>query len=274
MLFRSAAEEARAGFEAEESLARAARAEAEGEVSALNAEMAALKRLVERGDTGGKSILDLVRVARGYETAFGAALGDDLSAGLAGDGSGWHALPAYGAAQALPAGVEPLAPHVDGPKALARRLSQVGLVADAQTGAALQAGLAPGQRLVTQGGDLFRWDGMRVMAGGSQGESYHQARLAGEGQADSREDMDSARAGCPSVWAEWAGREGRTVGSFPDHPARKGLQRSTATSGADQREGGSQWVQFSRRRLAASLRQVPMERRRRARSRPNTPEGR
>jgi chromosome segregation protein len=161
----AAAEEARAGLEAEESLARAARAEAEGEVSALNAEMAALKRLVERGDTGGKSILGLVRVARGYETAFGAALGDDLSAGLAGDGSGWHALPAYGAAQALPAGVEPLAPHVDGPEALARRLSQVGLVADAQTGAALQAGLAPGQRLVTQGGDLFRWDGMRVMAG-------------------------------------------------------------------------------------------------------------
>ena len=161
----SAAEESRAALEAEESAARAARAEAEGEVSALNAEMAALKRLVERGDGGGKSMLDHVRVARGYEAAFGAALGDDLSAGLAMDGSGWHALPGYDAAQPLPKGAEPLAPHVAGPDALARRLSQVGLVADAQAGAAMQAGLLPGQRLVTRDGDLFRWDGMRVMAG-------------------------------------------------------------------------------------------------------------
>ncbi len=158
------AEEARGALEAEESAARAARAEAEGEVSALNAEMAALKRLVERGQ-GGDSILDLVRVARGHETAFGAALGDDLGVGLADDGSGWHLLPGYDAPQALPEGVEPLAPHVEGPEALARRLSQVGLVADAAMGAAMQARLAPGQRLVTRAGDLFRWDGMRVMAG-------------------------------------------------------------------------------------------------------------
>ncbi|MEF9606031.1 chromosome segregation protein SMC, partial [Paracoccus sp. PXZ] len=113
------AEEARAALEAEESGARAARAEAEGEVSALNAEMAALKRLVERAQGGG-SILDLVRVARGYETAFGAALGDDLGVGLAEGGSGWHRLPGYGAPQPLPEGAEPLAPHVDGPEALAR----------------------------------------------------------------------------------------------------------------------------------------------------------
>ncbi|MFC3527722.1 chromosome segregation SMC family protein [Paracoccus mangrovi] len=161
----ASAEDSRGALEAEESAARAARAEAEGEVSALNAEMAALRRLVERGDSGGKSILDLVRVARGYETAFGAALGDDLSAGLASDGSGWHALPGYDRVQPLPAGAEPLAPHVEGPGALSRRMSQVGLVADAQAGSAMQAALAPGQRLVTRAGDLFRWDGMRVMAG-------------------------------------------------------------------------------------------------------------
>ena len=157
------AEEARAALEADESAARARRAEAEGELSALNAEMAALKRLVERGETGGRAILDLVRVARGYETAFGAALGDDLRAGLASGGSGWHALASYGDAHPLP--VETLAAHVDGPPALDRRLSQVGLVADAATGAAMQPGLKPGQRLVTRAGDLFRWDGMRVMAG-------------------------------------------------------------------------------------------------------------
>ncbi|RJL19194.1 chromosome segregation SMC family protein [Paracoccus siganidrum] len=160
------AEQARAEAEGAEAAARAARAEAEGEAGALAAEMAALRRLVERGQSGGAAILDQVTVARGYELAFGAALGDDLRAGLAEDGgSGWHLLPGWDAPQPLPAGAAPLAPHVEAPAALSRRLSQVGLVADAATAAALQDRLAPGQRLVTQAGDLFRWDGMRVMAG-------------------------------------------------------------------------------------------------------------
>ncbi|WP_041528047.1 chromosome segregation SMC family protein [Paracoccus aminophilus] len=160
------AEATRAEFEIRESAARAARAEAEGEASALASEMAALKRLVERGETGGRAILDAVRVAKGYEAAFGAALGDDLKAGLAEDGgSGWHLLPGYGNDHPLPAGARPLGPHVTGPEALARRLSQVGLVADAAAGAAMQGAMKPGQRLVTPAGDLFRWDGMRVMAG-------------------------------------------------------------------------------------------------------------
>ena len=124
--------------------------------------MAALKRLVERGETGGKSVLDLVRVAPGHETAFGAAFGDDLRAGVVRDGSGWHELPAY---DAHPMPVPVLAAQVTAPQALARRLSQVGIVTDAATGAALQPDLQPGQRLVTLAGDLFRWDGLRVMAG-------------------------------------------------------------------------------------------------------------
>ena len=160
------AESARAALEGDESQARATRAEAEGESGALAAEMAALKRLVERGQSGGKAILDQVTVARGYEVAFGAALGDDLRAGLAEDGeSGWHDLPGWDAPQPLPAGAAALAAHVTGPGALARRLSQVGLVADVAAAAAMQAALAPGQRLVTQAGDLFRWDGMRILAG-------------------------------------------------------------------------------------------------------------
>ncbi|AUH33709.1 AAA family ATPase [Paracoccus tegillarcae] len=162
----AASETARGRAEAVESDARATRAEAEGEAGALAAEMAALKRLVERGGAGGKAILDRVKVAKGFEVAFGAALGDDLRAGLAEDGaSGWHQLPGWDAPQPLPAAADPLAPHVNGPDALARRLSQVGLVGDADAAARMQGDLAPGQRLVTREGDLFRWDGMRVMAG-------------------------------------------------------------------------------------------------------------
>ncbi|VDS07608.1 Chromosome partition protein Smc [Paracoccus haematequi] len=160
------AEASRAEAEAVEAAARIARAEAEGESSALAAEMAALRKLVERGGSGGRAVLDQVTVAKGHEVAFGAAFGDDLRAGLAADGeSGWHMLAGWDDPQPLPDGAAPLSPHVAGPAALARRLSQVGLVSDAATGAAMQPGLRPGQRLVTPAGDLFRWDGMRVMAG-------------------------------------------------------------------------------------------------------------
>ncbi|MBC9247910.1 AAA family ATPase [Paracoccus sp. 11-3] len=160
------AEAARADAEATEATARIARSEAEGEAGALNAEMTALRRLVERGQSDGKAILDKVQVAKGYEVAFGAALGDDLRAGLAADGeSGWHSLPGWDAPQPLPGGAKSLAQHVAGPDALSRRLSQVGIIADCDTAAAMQADLLPGQRLVTAQGDLFRWDGMRVMSG-------------------------------------------------------------------------------------------------------------
>ncbi|WP_090742299.1 chromosome segregation protein SMC [Paracoccus tibetensis] len=163
------AEAARAEAQARETAARTARAEAEGEAGALAAEMAALYRLVARGQSGGASLLDHVQVARGYEAAFGAALGDDLSAGLTQDGTGWHALPPLADPAPLPEDAQPLAPHVRAPEALARRLSQTGLARDAAHAAALQPLLHPGQRLVTPAGDLVRWDGMRIMAGEASG---------------------------------------------------------------------------------------------------------
>ncbi|MDF3604959.1 AAA family ATPase [Paracoccus sp. DMF-8] len=190
------AEEMRADLESQEATARALRSEAEGEASALAAEMAALKKLVERGETGGRSILDAVRVGRGYEAAFGAALGDDLRAGLADDGaSGWHDLPGYGADHPLPAGAQPLAPHVSGPDALARRLSQVGIVADLAAGAAMQAAMAPGQRLVTLAGDLIRWDGMRVNAGdASSSAALHLQKVNQLAEVTAQSDAARARA--------------------------------------------------------------------------------
>ncbi|MRX49798.1 AAA family ATPase [Paracoccus sp. S-4012] len=164
----AAAEGRRGTAEASETEARAARAGAEGEARALAAEVGALEKLVARGQAGGGSLLDLVRVTKGFEAAFGAAFGDDLRLGLAkGDGAGWRDLPGYDAAAPLPDGAEPLAPHVRGPEALGRRLSQVGVVADAETARGMQAALRPGQRLVTRAGDLWRWDGLAQPAGGA-----------------------------------------------------------------------------------------------------------
>ncbi|MEH7829472.1 chromosome segregation protein SMC [Gemmobacter denitrificans] len=157
------AEEARAAVQAREADARAARSAAEGEANALRAEVQALARLVEREAQAGTQLLDRVQVEPGYEAALGAALADDLRAPESDGRSGWAALPDYPEDQALPAGVIPLAAHVVVPPVLRRRIAQIGLVT-ADQALVLQPGLKPGQRLVSLGGDLWRWDGFRVGA--------------------------------------------------------------------------------------------------------------
>ncbi|MEY4698177.1 MAG: chromosome segregation protein, partial [Pseudomonadota bacterium] len=160
-----AAESARAETQSREAEARAARSSAEGEANALRAEVAALSRLVEREAQAGSQLLDRLEVTPGYEMALGAALADDLRAPeVDGAGrSGWARLADYDAPQPLPPGVARLSDHVRAPGVLARRLGQIGLVARDQ-GAALQASLLPGQRLVSAEGDLWRWDGFRAGA--------------------------------------------------------------------------------------------------------------
>ncbi len=161
-----AAEAARAAAQTAEAEARAAFSEIEGEITALKAEVQALERLMAREAGAGEQILDRIEVVAGFEAALGAALGDDLRAVELEPGSaasGWIGLPAYAGSAALPDGAETLATQVTGPGLLARRLGQVGVVAR-DKGDSLQAGLKPGQRLVSREGDLWRWDGYRVRA--------------------------------------------------------------------------------------------------------------
>ena len=159
------AETARADTQAREVDARALRSSAEGEANALRAEVAALAKLVERDTREGGQLMDLLTVKSGYEKALGAALADDLRAPVIdGDGlSGWAALPAYDAPQALPQGIKALTDVVSVPDVLVRRMSQIGLV-DVEAAPALQSALKPGQRLVSLEGDLWRWDGFRASA--------------------------------------------------------------------------------------------------------------
>ncbi|TYO85452.1 chromosome segregation protein SMC [Oceanicella actignis] len=162
------AEKARAAAQGAEAETRAALSAAQGEARALEAEAAGLERALSR-DAGPKGqALDALEVTPGYEAALGAALGEDLRAPLlepGQPGAGWQALPPCDPPLApLPEGVEPLAAQVKAPPALARRLAAVGVV-KAEDGAALQAALRPGQRLVSAKGDLWRWDGYRAGAG-------------------------------------------------------------------------------------------------------------
>ncbi len=140
-------------------------AEQERELERLVGEAAGLAAVVAPQDgQAWPPLLDRVSVAKGYETALGAALGEDLSASDAPEAPvHWTQLPEL-PADAFPEGVMPLAGKVEGPEALTRRLARIGLVADAESGDALQAVLLPGQRLVSKAGDLWRWDGFVARA--------------------------------------------------------------------------------------------------------------
>jgi chromosome segregation protein len=152
----AARESARDAFQA----ASAARSRVKAEADALVAVLAQHKA------SGHAPALDAVSATSGYEPALAAALGDDLNASL--DKAAplhWSDLPPVADAPPLPAGAEALARYVTAPSPLARRLAQVGVVADAAAADALRPLLATGQRLVTRDGDLFRWDGYTARAG-------------------------------------------------------------------------------------------------------------
>ncbi|PZO66737.1 MAG: chromosome segregation protein SMC [Paracoccus denitrificans] len=190
----TAAEAARTGAESVETRTRAARAEAEGEAAALAAEQGALARLVERGRSGGPTLLDQIKVAPGFEAALGAALGDDLRLPPEVDGQGWRALLDYDDAAPLPADAQSLADVVTAPPVLARRLSQTGIAADLTAARSFQASLRPGQRLVTQAGDLVRWDGLIVAAGQNSAAALHLQQVNRLADLTQQSDAATARA--------------------------------------------------------------------------------
>jgi chromosome segregation protein len=152
-------ERAHAQARSTEASARARLAEAESAAQRLGAEAQTLSKLLNAASGGlWPPVTDEITVAKGYEAALGAALGDDL------DASTNPSAPAHWAETdrrgdpPLPPGVEPLADLVTAPLALARRLNQIGVISRDE-GPGLCTLLKPGQRLVSKKGDLWRWDG-------------------------------------------------------------------------------------------------------------------
>ena len=111
-------------------------------------------------------LLDALTVEPGYEKALGAAFGDELEASSdRGAPVHWLPLDELTDTPALPEGATPLGAHVGALPELARRLAFIGIVANDETGAALQSSLKPGQQLVTREGAVWRWDGYTMRAG-------------------------------------------------------------------------------------------------------------
>jgi chromosome segregation protein len=166
---------ARAKLEA----SRAPVVEADKRVQRLETEAKTISKLV-MGETKNlwPPIIDGVSVAKGFEKALGAALGDDLDAPIeASAPMRWSNLGVMADDPALPGGVESLATHVNAPPELARRLAQIGIVSR-ENGPRLAAQLKTGQRLVSTEGDLWRWDGFIAGAHAPTGAARRLAERA------------------------------------------------------------------------------------------------
>ncbi|WOC15303.1 chromosome segregation protein SMC [Pseudochrobactrum sp. MP213Fo] len=128
----------------------------------IETEARTLASILQNGQsTTFTAVVEQMQVKKGYETALGAALGDDLEAPVNPQAPVfWTDFNTENARDlpSLPLGAVALSSVVEAPHALAARLSQVGLVDDSE-GAHLQAMLLPGQRLVSREGSLWRWDG-------------------------------------------------------------------------------------------------------------------
>ncbi|MEG3181552.1 chromosome segregation protein SMC [Sphingomonas sp. LT1P40] len=141
--------------------AQSKRAETHAELAQIDSEAAALAKATR--PSGKDRLLDRLKVSPGYERALAAALGDDLEAGLDPTGERhWAGAAALPGDPGAAANTTPLTRHVEAPTALARRLAQV-LVAESDDGQPL----AVGQRLVTLGGVMRRWDGYVARSGGA-----------------------------------------------------------------------------------------------------------
>ena len=160
-------EHVRAAAAAALATARQTEAGAESVRARLTAESQALADVLAVKDgERWPPMVDALDVPDGLETALGAALGEELTSALDPNAARyWRELAPFDPVPALPNGAVALAEWVRGPAALARALSQIGLVEDDAAGEARQAALAPGQTLVSRAGAVWRWDGYAMHAG-------------------------------------------------------------------------------------------------------------
>lgn len=158
------AEKKREIADVERDKARDARSQADEALSRLRAEAGALEDLLateaESLDADWTPMIDAIEVTAGYEAALGAALGEDLDAPSDDRAPRhWQIMGVPAEDPGLPSGVRPLSEFVSKAGPLARRLAQIGVVRDTDTGDRLARDLKAGQRLVDTTGNFWRWDG-------------------------------------------------------------------------------------------------------------------
>jgi chromosome segregation protein len=228
-----------------ESALRAPLAETDRRAQRLETEIRTLQKLLAPA-AGGRwpPVLDAISVAKGYEIALGAALGDDLDAAAdEAAPSHWRETGAGAGDPALPEGVSALAAHARAPAALSRRLAQIGVVAR-EDGLRLRGELKPGQRLVSREGDIWRWDGFtsaaeapspaarRLAEKNRLGDLEREAQAAREAAEAAREALDAATAAVRTA----AQAEAATIEAA--RLARRGLDQAREQLATAERKAG------------------------------------
>ncbi|MCX7329053.1 MAG: chromosome segregation protein SMC [Hyphomicrobiales bacterium] len=189
-----------------ETRTRTPQAETDRKAQRLETEVRTLQKLLSSSSGGlWPPVLDQIAVQKGFETALGAALGDDLDASSNPSAPAhWRDTGQPAEDPALPGDAEPLASLVRAPAAMLRRLRQIGVVARSD-GARLANQLKVGQRLVSKEGDLWRWDGFtaaaeaptpaarRLAEKNRLGDLEREAQLAREAAEVAREALDAAQ---------------------------------------------------------------------------------
>jgi len=162
-----AAEQARSATASRLGTARETQTTADSARARLAAESQALAEILAVKDgERWPPMVDALTVPPGLEAALGAVLGEELTSALNPSAARhWRELPAFEPIPPLPPGAVALGGLVQGPPALARALSQIGLVDDDGFGQSHQSDLAPGQVLVSRAGAIWRWDGYTIRAG-------------------------------------------------------------------------------------------------------------
>jgi chromosome segregation protein len=266
------AEAAHSGARQALDVARSPLAEAERRVQRLDTEARTLAKLLHiETKSMWPAVIESLTVEKGFETALGAALGDDLEAPA--DPSApmrWGGSEFDPTDPPLPEGVEPLAPHVTAPPEMARRLAQIGVI-DRADAPRLVPLLKAGQRLVSSDGYLWRWDGFSVAANAPTGAAR---RLAGKNRlADieaelqaARNDVEARRAAMEQAKAEVnaaAQAETSTRAQWRDLQRQAEAARAQLSNG--EREAGRNAARLSalgeaQMRLAASLEETAASR--------------
>ncbi|HXY58892.1 MAG TPA: chromosome segregation protein SMC [Methylocystis sp.] len=227
--------------EAEEAAAQSQEehARARGRETSLQAPLEAAERRAQRLETETRTlsslllsgsgglwapVLEQISVEKGYETALGAALGDDLDASAETSAPAHWAQSDAAGDSALPRGVRPLSEVVKAPAVMARRLAQIGVVLRAE-GASLRKLLKPGQRLVSKEGDLWRWDGFTQAA---EAPTAAARRLAEKNRLeDLRKEAALSRAEADEAAEQaQAAREQAREAAMGDAAAREALRQA------------------------------------------------
>ncbi|OBZ92936.1 chromosome segregation protein SMC [Pararhizobium polonicum] len=135
---------------------------ARARLNGIETEARTIRRMLDASAVQGAAppVVDDMKVDRGFETALGAALGEDLESPLDPAAPAHWRVPGDASSDPqLPDGAVPLTQHVRAPKALDRGLLQIGIVENDATAERLLPLLKTGQRLVTREGAVWRWDG-------------------------------------------------------------------------------------------------------------------